>query len=186
MEPPLANMRSVFESISKMYYIVLFPKEIENILVNEKLRNVKFDKVKEELDRMDLEYKKKYKYLTLNQNKYRDFQKKYTASQIRKNLYGDQLPTIQKNWDFLCHKSHANITEYPYHIALNQKNDIVYFEFLACLLFYNITANLETSYDLEYFNLISEELYSIANPKFMRFHLIPDKTFLAKKLKFVW
>lgn len=186
------NIRTVYESIPKMYYISLFPEETGLILVYEHITGMPFEKALKELKREDcLSYLDGQELNFKSQEELDDFNKKYSPYGFIKKLYSKkQRESIEKLYDKFSNSTHPNITRNRISVNYEPKDTELFFELLKSLSYFNIQAYLEGNTELLVRIGIHQEIIDFLNRKAKQLdsfikevYFFPNKKNLERKIK---
>ena len=186
------NIRTVYESIPKMYYISLFPEENGFIMVHEHIGEMRFPEAIKELEKEDcLSYLDGQELKFESKDEFYEFKRKYTPNAFRKKLYSQKRQDLLQNlYSKFSNSTHANITRNRTSVSYESKNTDMFFEFLKAMSYFNIQAYLEGNIELlvrigmhqeiiEFLNTKAEQLQSF----YPEVYFFPDNEDLDRKLK---
>jgi len=186
------NIRTVYESIPKMYYISLFPEEVGKITVHEYICDLSYEEALKELkgeDCMTCLDGQELKFET--KNDFYNFKREYAPNAFRSKLYTKQHKILLQNlYSKFSNSTHPNITRNNTSVIYDSANTDLFFEFLKSLSYFNIESYLEGSLELlrkigldqeivTFLNRISHEIKTI----YEDVYFFPDKDNLKRKLK---
>ena len=186
------TLRTVYESIPKMYYISLFPEEIGKITIYEYIHNLKYEQALVELKEKEYQSFLNNQELIFETNgEFQNFKRDYSPSGFRKKLYTkERQKLLQKLYSKFSSSTHPNIRRNETSVDYDSKNTELFFEFLKSLSYFNIEAYLEGNYQLLHEIKLEHETIDFLNNISSKFKTIyddvyffPDKSDLGRKLK---
>ena len=186
------NLRTVYESIPKMYYISLFPEENEFVLVHEHIAVMPFEKAVQELKEEEcVKYLNGKKLTFASKSELRKFKEKYTPNAIRKKLYSSKRHELLQNlYSAFSNSTHPNILRNRTSTSYDPKDTELFFNFLTSLSYFNIQAYLEGNMEFLIKMGIHQEIIEFINKKakelksfYEDVYFFPDNPDLDRKLK---
>ena len=186
------NIRTVYESIPKMYYISLFPEENGFIMVHEHLAEMRFQEAMIELKKEDCtSYLNGQELKFESKNAFYDFKRKYMPNAFRKKLYSQKRQELlQKLYSKFSNSTHPNITRNKTSVRYEPKDTELFFEFLKTMSYFNIQAYSEGNIKLLLRIGIHKEIIEFLNAKakqlqtfYEEVYFFPDNKDLDRKLK---
>lgn len=185
------NIRTVYESIPKMYYISLFPEENGLILVQEHITGMPFEKAVKEIKGEDcITYLNGRELKIETKEELEDFNKKYSHYGFIKALYAKkQRESIESLYDKFSNSTHPNITRNRTSVTYDAQNTDLFFELLKSLSYFNIEAYLEGNTELLIRLGLNQEIIDFINTKakqlgsfIQEVYFFPNKKSLDRKL----
>jgi len=186
------NIRTVYESIPKMYYISLFPEQNRFILVHEHIEEMHYQDAVKELEKEDcLSYLDGHELKFESKNDFYNFKRKYTPNAFRKKLYSKKRQdSLQKLYSKFSNSTHPNITRNRTSVAYEPKDTELFFEFLKTMSYFNIQAYFEGNAELLFKIGLHQEIIDFLNAKakqlgtfYENVYFFPDNEELDRKLK---
>ncbi len=186
------NIRTVYESIPKMYYISLFPEENGAILVHEHIAGMPFGKAIKEIKGEECQtYLNGYELKIETEEEWSGFNKKYSPYGFAKALYGKkQRAAIEDLYDKFSNSTHPNITRNRTSVTYDAQNTDLFFDLLKSLSYFNIETYLEGNTGFLVELGLHQEIIDFINAKakelgsfIQEVYFFPDKENLERKLK---
>ena len=156
-------IRTVVESIPKMFYMIHNPKDTFHIILHEefqlwksqeKYRNYtnheSFEYFKKYLneDEKGMEFQKRLK-IDITKSFYQDFSRKFNATWYRKKIYTEKILKIQNTfYSSLSNLSHPSIMRINMSTEYDSELSKQYMKILTDLAFYNLYILFNTSYTI--------------------------------------
>ena len=150
LHPAATNLRTVHEAIPKMYYIALYPKDIEEIMAHEVVHGEKYEKandmlrekaVKHYLGGIDLQFS--------TSREFAEFKTKYSPNGFRNALYDEKRKkAIRDLYHHFSISVHPNLMRDETTKKYDRFTTQTFFEFMQGLSYFNIGAHLEGTFDL--------------------------------------
>ena len=187
-------LRTVYESIPKMYYIALNPDKTEEIRVHEEIHSLPYDDAIKELETKIMQEILNGKNLSfLNKKEFNTWlRKKYTPAWFRDQIYSDDhKKLITKLYSSFSKSVHPTTSRNSISTNYTRENTDMFFEFMINLSYFNILAYVEGNYwFLDKLGLIKEIKHTLnktaLNFKTIRadLYMYPNKEGLESKLHF--
>lgn len=186
------NIRTVYESIPKMYYISLYPEENGLILVHEHIMENSYEEAVKELEGGDCKAYLNGQELKFESKKaFHEFRRKYTPNAFRKKLYSpNRQESLQKLYSKFSNSTHPNITRNRTSVSYESIDTDQFFDFLKAMSYFNIQAYSEGNAELLDRMRLRQEILDFLNEKAKQLetfieevYFFPDNENLDRKLK---
>lgn len=186
------NVRTVYESIPKMFYLALFPNQVGKIAVYELIHSLKYEEAVKELTNEEcVTYLDGEELVFNDKSVFEEFKKEFSISAFRKKLYTiERQHLIKQLYGRFSLSTHPNITRNTTAVTYTKENTESFFEFLKSLSYFNVASFLEGSFEIlrdiglemEIFNFLNE-LAPKLKTMYDSVNFFPDKDDVKGKLK---
>ena len=191
LQQTIPNLRSVFESIPKMYYISFFPEEWDKIAIKEEITGKTKEEIQKYLEsdsRLIIRIKNTIK---IDAEFIKEIKNKYYFKWFLKQIYSEmQIKKLNSTYGSFSKSSHGGITRGK-DDGYNKKNINDVLELIEFLSFFNIVSYLngngstmaEGKFPISEVKSFTEKIRSkLVNNDGKMFSLFPDKPEIAKKI----
>lgn len=186
----IPNIRTVYESFPKMYYVSFYPEDCGKILLRERIEG-KRGQAREILQSSEVEKICKIYNIEYSDDLLNELNKKYDYSWFRKQMYSeDQINQQRKTYGLFSTSSHGSMLRVQHMRDYSEEEIGDLFELIELLSFFNINCELnahqqmikENKFPISEVMAFSEKLRSKLARDGKMHSLFPDKPEIAKKI----
>lgn len=139
----ISNIRTVFESIPKMYYISFFPDECGKIILREYIEGIKNPEAREVLQSSKVSEIFTMYNLTYSEELLNELRGKYDFGWFRKQIYSpEQIEQIKKTYRLFSKSSHSSVIRITEVHGYSKEETGDLFDLIEFLSFFNILTML--------------------------------------------
>jgi len=141
MNQTITNIRTVYESIPKMYYLSFFPEECGKIILREHTEGIKDPEAREVLQSSKVSDIFSMYNLSYSEDLLQELRKKYNFAWFRDQIYSsEQIISMKKTYRLFSTSSHPSIVRIS-EVRKHSKEEVGdIFDLIEFLSFFNILA----------------------------------------------